>query len=211
MTLIHSDPNIFWIEDFLTTSELNWFDKLCTQEAAAFQASFTESDYAQLVHSEERTSTFIYLTKGFDAVVRTIERRAADLIGIGSEYVEPLQIVSYTNGQQFKVHHDAGTLHDCGDVELVAPRRIATLFVYLNSLPERQGHTEFPRLGVSVQPKAGGAVLFCNLLPDGTVDARTVHQACPVEGKLKKFGVNVSRHTPNVLHSKNIDNYECVC
>jgi hypothetical protein len=189
---LRTEPNIYFVNDFLTGAELKWFDQLCTDKQFAFHSSFTEADCNERVISDERTSTFIHLTKGCDATIRSVERRAADLIGVGSEYVEPLQIVSYTEGQQFKVHHDAGTLLDDGSVEIVSPRRMATLFVYLNTLPEGQGHTEFPDLGLSVQPKAGCAVLFGNMMPDGAVDTRTVHQACPVEGKLKKFGINVS-------------------
>jgi hypothetical protein len=45
-----------------------------------------------------------------------------------------LQIVSYTQGQYFNLHHDAGTLHDDGSVELVPPRRLATFFLVRISL-----------------------------------------------------------------------------
>jgi hypothetical protein len=37
--------------------------------------------------------------------------------------VEPLQIVSYTDGQRFDLHHDAGTLTDDGEIDIVQPRR----------------------------------------------------------------------------------------
>lgn len=46
------------------------------------------------------------------------------------------QIVKYTEGQQFKLHHDMGTLNADGSVVSVDPRRIVTLFVYLNDLPK---------------------------------------------------------------------------
>lgn len=56
-----------------------------------------------------------------------------------------MQIIRYQKGQSFTTHHDAGTLNiDTGNIELVYPRRIATLFVYLNDCPYGQGHTEFP-------------------------------------------------------------------
>ena len=66
-----------------------------------------------------------------------------------------------------------------------------TLFLYLNTLPEGQGHTSFPSLGLSIRPQRGCGVLFCNILPDGEVDIRTVHRAEPVEKGLLKYGVNV--------------------
>ena len=105
--------------------------------------------------------------------------------------MEPLQIVSYTRGQKFETHHDAGTLLDDGSVQPVPPRRLVTLFLYLNTLPEGQGHTEFPALGISVKPERGCGVLFCNVMPDGTIDGRTQHRAAPVFDRLYKYGVNV--------------------
>lgn len=192
---IHSNPNIYFIENFLNPSEIMWFDQICTQHKNRFQNSFTEDDDLKEVISEERTSTYIHLSKAQDRVSRAIEQRASELVGMSMENVEPLQIVHYTNGQHFDVHHDAGTLSEDFQVVGVPPRRIVTLFIYLNNLPAGQGHTEFPLLGVSVTPRKGGALLFCNVLADGEADPRLAHRACPVEGDLVKYGINVS-----VLH-----------
>lgn len=99
------------------------------------------------------------------------------MCGLSAESVEPLQVVAYERGQQFKTHHDAGTLseddsEDEGEgagaahaaseaapgmrsprlprIRLVTPRRLVTFFVYLNSLPPGQGATVFPLLGLEV-------------------------------------------------------------
>ena len=45
-------------------------------------------------------------------------------------------------------------------IDIVYPKRLITFFIYLNNLPYGQGHTEFPRLGLSVQPVRGAALLF---------------------------------------------------
>ena len=45
-----------------------------------------------------------------DKISRAIERRAAEIVSIPIENVEPLQVVRYTEGQEFTLHHDAGTL-----------------------------------------------------------------------------------------------------
>lgn len=42
------------------------------------------------------------------------------------------------------------------------------------------GSTVFLNLGVAVRPVRGTAVVWHNLLPDGTGDPRTLHAACPV-------------------------------
>lgn len=169
-----------------------WFDKICTQNLRFFKSSFTEDDNNIEIVSEERTSTYIHLTKSQDKVIRDVERRAGELVGVSSDFVEPLQIVSYTQNQYFTEHHDAGTLHEDSTVTMIQPRRLATLFIYLNTLPHGQGHTEFPLLNLSVRPEQGSGLLFCNILSDGTPDPLLVHKASSVSGDLRKFGINVS-------------------
>jgi len=192
LELIHENPNIYFVRDFLTENEIEYFDRMCTQQGKSFKHSFTENDLQQEVISEERTSTYTYLSKGQDATIRNLEHRAAQVAGLSSDCLEPLQVVSYTAGQKFDTHHDAGTLNEeDGSVELVMPRRLATLLIYLNTLPEGQGHTEFPDLKLSVRPERGCGVLFCNVLGDGQPDPRTVHRACPVDGDLRKYAINV--------------------
>ena len=188
---IHSNPNVYLVRNFLSEGEIQHFDKICTQRMKKFKSSFVENDDNEEVISSERTSTYTYLGKGQDGIVRGVERKASDLAGMTSEFCEPLQIVSYTAGQKFETHHDAGTLLDDGVVELVPPRRLVTLFLYLNTLPEGEGHTEFPELGMSVKPERGCGVLFSNVLANGEIDSRTVHRARPVRGSLQKYGMNV--------------------
>jgi hypothetical protein len=192
MMLIHENPNIYLINNFLSSNELNNIDSLITDNMASFQKSFTEDDVSDRIYSAERTNKFFFLPKGRGAVVRQIENRAADLIGFPTRHIEPLQIVHYTCGQQFTTHHDAGTLLEDGKtVELIKPKRLLTFFVYLNDLPFGNGFTEFPLLSLSVLPKRGQALLFCNILPDGNAEERVVHKAMPVHSPLQKFGMNI--------------------
>ena len=191
LRVLHSAPNVYLVEDFLTEAEVQHFSRICGQ--ATFNRSYTDDDDGNRVVSEERTSTFFWLPKAGDAQSRAVEARAAELLGLVAHNTEPLQIVSYTEGQHFDVHHDAGTLdEDTGEVDgPCVPRRVATIFAYLNSLPEGEGHTEFPELGISVRPRRGAAVLFPNLTAAGVPEPRTVHRACPVSGGHRKFGMNV--------------------
>jgi len=206
MQQVCDQPNIYLIKNFLNEGDIQHFDKICTLYSMKFASSFTEDEYNCEVLNDYRTSTFIHLSKSQDAIIRRIEERAANLIGISSQNIEPLQIVSYRDGQKFDTHHDAGTYNeDDGEVELVSPRRYATLFVYLNTLPSGQGHTEFPAASpvLSVTPQKGDGVLFCNILPDGQADPLTIHRACPVDKGYMKFGVNIwmseANHQPLAL------------
>ncbi len=192
LELINAKPNIFFVNDFLSVAELEYFDKVCTIYSTKFVSSFTEDNNNQEVVSDERTSKVLYLTKSQDKIIRNIEQKAAGLVGLHPFNVEPLQIISYWENQKFEVHHDAGTFNEeFGTVTLVPPTRVVSLFVYLNDLPEGKGCTVFPKLGLSVQPKRGCGVLFCNLKSDGTCDEQTIHQADPVPVGLRKYGINI--------------------
>ena len=54
----------------------------------------------------------MHIKKGYDSAVRAVEQRSADLLGMPVAGVEPLQFVSYTDGQQFDMHHDIGPIDD---------------------------------------------------------------------------------------------------
>jgi prolyl 4-hydroxylase len=191
MEMLCDSPRLYVVRNFVSNKEIEHFDMICTQYDKKFSSSFTEDENNQEVLSEFRTSNFIHLTKGQDSVIRRIETRAAELVGMSNQMVEPLQIVRYRDGQYFDVHHDAGTLLDDGSVELVAPRRFATVFLYLNSLPKGEGCTSFPKASLNVQPERGSAVVWCNLNQDGEPDPRTIHKACPVSDGFTKYGVNI--------------------
>jgi hypothetical protein len=119
------------INEFLNTTEFNYIDNICTQNIKLFKKSFTESEDSEVVISTERTSTFLFLNKGEDKFIRSIEQRASDIVGLSSQNVEPIQIVSYRPGQQFEVHHDAGTLTEEGEVVLAYPKRLVTIFLVI--------------------------------------------------------------------------------
>ena len=239
-----SDPNVYLVHHFLSASELEHLDGLITDRRGAFKQSVTDDaaggTSSHVVESQERTSASLHLPKGGDTSLRAIEARAAELVGLPSDYVEPLQVVTYTNGQRFDLHHDSGSLHyEDGGEEVITvsapqgPKRLVTplaclacnphctctapacprpacrrdalrqhtnpnpnpnqvtLFVYLNTLPEGVGHTDFPQIGLSVRPRSGTALLFCNVAADGEPDPRVCHRACPVPPGHHKFGCNV--------------------
>ena len=85
----------------------------------------------------------------------------------------------------FAAHHD----FSMPALVNMQPSRFATLLIYLND-GMKGGETAFPRWlhawqpdkpgnheALKVTPKAGMAVLFYNLLPDGNYDERSLHAA----------------------------------
>ena len=58
------------------------------------------------------------------------------------------------------------------------------MLVYLNDLDEDQGGaTYFRDLNLAVRPKAGRAVIWTNMNPDGSKHMETVHAALPPRGE----------------------------
>jgi prolyl 4-hydroxylase len=70
--------------------------------------------------------------------------------------------------------------------------RILTFFIYLSDLPEDGGGgTDFPKLGLTIQPKKGSAVLWPSVYNSDPkrMDKRFDHQALPVLNGTK-FAMN---------------------
>jgi prolyl 4-hydroxylase len=205
---LHARPNIFLIRQFLTEAEVGHLAELAAagRRKQKFRGSKTDTDDGLgLNDTQYRTSHSMHIKKGADDTIRRVEGRAADLVGMPVANVEGLQLVSYTNGQSFDVHHDIGPIDDACEhvVQVVPPRRIVTLFVYLNDQPAGVGHTEFPLIGpLSVQPRRGSALLWCNVhardpsMPDDAV----IHCAKPVPQGHWKLGLNIWITDSNLQH-----------
>ena len=72
--------------------------------------------------------------------------------------------------------------------------RLLTMYLYLSEV-EAGGGTNFDRLGLTVMPKTGRALLWPSVLNESPneKDQRTSHQALPVESGIK-YGANAWFH-----------------
>ena len=112
-----------------------------------------------------------------DLVVQEINRCIAAATGTEPGWGEPLNILRYVPGQQYKPHHD-GTSSDN-----VTPRELTAL-IWLND-EYRGGETDFPSIDVRVRGHTGDMLVFRNTLPDGSPDPRMIHAGLPVEEGVK--------------------------
>ena len=127
-----------------------------------------------------------------DPSAKRLESRASELLGIPLDHSEPMQVVRYEVGDEYKTHHDQNALRD----EPWGVRGL-TLFVYLSDAHDEAagGETLFPLLNLSVTPRRGRALLWSNVLldsPDAS-DRRTFHAGAPVLRGVK-HGVNLWWH-----------------
>jgi prolyl 4-hydroxylase len=121
-----------------------------------------------------------------DPFVKRIQRRIDDLLGIDPSYGETIQGQRYLPGQQFQAHTDwfpANTPYweterDRGG------QRCFTAMAFLNAV-EEGGHTAFPHLDISVEPKPGALLIWNNADADGVPNPWTLHAGTPVQRGVK--------------------------
>jgi len=122
--------------------------------------------------------------------VHALNRRIAAVTGTDPSQGEPLQILRYTPGQEYKPHFDAVA----GDPN----QRILTVLVYLND-EYQGGETLFVRTGLRFRGRRGDALLFRNALPDGRADELSQHAGLPVVSGEKLIGSRWIRQRPFLL------------
>jgi len=133
------------------------------------------------VKSERRTSENAWCSARHgcrtEPVPTLIHERMSAVMNIPANNSEDLQMLRYQKGQFYRTHHDyIGHQADrqCGP-------RILTFFLYLSDV-EEGGGTNFPQLGLTINPKRGRAVLWPSVLNSSPLkkDGRTTHQALDV-------------------------------
>jgi prolyl 4-hydroxylase len=127
------------------------------------------------------------------------------VIGITSDFLSSIvpfcfaQVLKYEVGQRYTLHHDSIE----SDNALVCGPRMLTFFLYLSDV-DKGGETVFPKLGISVTPKKGRALLWPSITDRNAteIDPRMIHEAKAVV-KGRKFAANGWIHvydymTPNL-------------
>lgn len=111
-----------------------------------------------------------------DLAIGAILDRIAALSGTAREQGEPLHILRYEGGQEYRPHLDA--LPDA------ANQRVWTCILYLNA-DYAGGETDFPALGMKVRGRTGDALLYRNVLEDGGPAPLSRHAGLPVTAGAK--------------------------
>ena len=123
--------------------------------------------------------------------IHALNRRIAAASATDVRAGEPLQVLRYAPGEQYRPHMDAlpGVT--------AAQQRVLTFLVYLNEDYEG-GETDFPRLGVRIKGRAGDALMFRNASADGRADERMIHAGLPVGRGVKHLASRWIRAAPLV-------------
>ena len=145
--------------------------------------SMTIDDFApRLLRSEYRTSSdFQFITFEEDFGLRWLQWRMLEPLGVPMANAEPLVLLRYQPGEEYKPHRDYLPPSTPGNSpRLDQPgQRVHTVFTYLADV-EEGGETDFPMIGARVSPVRGNAVHFVNVFANGEPDPRTLHAGLPV-------------------------------
>ena len=121
-----------------------------------------------------------------DPFIRGLQRRLDDLLGFESDHSEPIQGQRYTAGQEFKPHVDWFDLTSAtwAHEKDHGGQRAFTAMVYLNPV-EGGGETDFPRLGIAIEPRPGTLLIWNNADENGALNPWTFHAGNPVTRGVK--------------------------
>jgi len=101
-----------------------------------------------------------------DPVIHQLNRRLAAATGTNVGQGEPLQVLRYRQGQEFKPHVDT--------LPFESNQRVATALVTLNQ-DYKGGETAFLELDFQWKGSLGDALIFANVTADGSPDSRLRH------------------------------------
>jgi prolyl 4-hydroxylase len=119
--------------------------------------------------------------------VHALNRRIAAASATAVEQGEPLQLLRYRPGGEYRPHFDA--------IPGFANQRAMTMLVWLNEGYEG-GETHFPTVGLKLKGRTGDAILFRNTGPDGRTDPASGHSGLPVTAGEKRIASRWIRDRP---------------
>ena len=174
------------------------FSNLFTADECAYLAEAADPMFEPAPTVDERTGklimnpvrtsdTAVFPWIAEDPAVHALNRRIAAASGTDVRQGEPLQVLRYTPGQEYKPHIDAIPGFD--------NQRILTMLVYLNEDFDG-GETHFLKCDLTVRGRAGDAILFENVDADGRPNSDAVHAGLPVTRGVKILASRWIRERP---------------
>jgi prolyl 4-hydroxylase len=122
-----------------------------------------------------------------DLVIRRINLRIARASGTQVDCGEPLHILRYAPGQEYRPHMDS--------IPGEANPRVVTMLIYLND-GYQGGATHFPHGGLELRGEVGDALIFRNVDAAGQPDPASLHAGQPVVSGTKWIATRWIRSQP---------------
>jgi prolyl 4-hydroxylase len=164
-------PDVVALEGFATSAECDYLKKKL--EPALAPSMVIDPSTGRLIPHPIRSSDgAAFGVFDEDLVVNAVNRRIAIASGTRPDQGEPLQLLRYKPGGEYRAHMDA--------LPGEANQRIATLILYLSN-GYSGGETRFMRTGLTFRGRKGDALLFVNVTKDGRPDPLSLHAGLPVQ------------------------------
>ncbi len=175
---VNDEPLVCVFEEFLSDSEVEAV--LAAAEPKLKQALVSAAKSG--VASAGRSGSNCWVPHGYNAVIEELSLRIAEVVGIGLEYAESLQVIHYSENEQYAPHYDAWDRATERGQRCMAKggQRMVTCLLYLSDVPEGGG-TSFPNLDMEIRAKKGRMLLFHNCKQGSTVrHPDSLHGGMPV-------------------------------
>jgi prolyl 4-hydroxylase len=172
-------PRIILFANLLGPEECDELIELSRGKLA--RSNVVNAETGQYDVHPHRTSSGTHFARGENDLIRRLEDRISELVQLPVERGEPLQILHYLPGGEYRPHFDYFDPALPGNEQVLrhGGQRVATLVMYLNNV-EAGGSTVFPKVGLDVLPIRGNAVYFAYCTEQGELDARSLHGGSPV-------------------------------
>jgi prolyl 4-hydroxylase len=183
---VSESPRVLRFRGFFSDLEC---DYLRDAAELLFEPAETVEEYTgRMFRNPIRTSeTAVFPWVGESPAVHALNRRIAAASGTDSTQGEPLQVLRYSPGQEYKPHEDA--------IPGLTNQRIMTMLVYLNDDFEG-GETRFTKIELTIRPRRGDGLLFHNSGADGKPDPMVEHAGLPVQRGVKLLASRWIRQRP---------------
>jgi prolyl 4-hydroxylase len=170
---------IFAMGDFMSAPE-------CDKLVGMIDQVARPSSVFNVAYGEDYRTSYSGDVDSYDPFVKKISRRIDDLLGLDPVWGESIQGQRYLPGQQFKPHCDwFFTEAEYWPKEAArGGQRCWTAMVYLNAV-EGGGSTDFPELGLSIEPKPGAILMWNNADLEGVPNRWTIHTGTKVAAGVK--------------------------
>ena len=164
--MIHEDPEIYTIDNFLTEEECRHFIDISKDK---FKRSIVADDKGGKGKiSDGRTSNNTWIKHDHDSITFAIGSKIANIVNIPLENAESFQVVHYDEKQEYRQHYD-GWKHDYSPKALKnmekGGQRMKTALVYLNTV-EEGGGTKMTKLNKTINAEQGKLLVFNNTYKD---------------------------------------------
>ena len=176
---LSDSPRVRVVEGFASPAECDW--AMERARGSLTRAKVLDQQTGEEKSHPDRTNKAIeFRLTGMDVVMQVIRARIGATTNLPVPVFEPVQIMHYSVGEEFRPHFDFLTEDNEGWAAQMRRfgQRIATFLIFLNEDFEG-GETDFPKAGISHRGRKGDALFWANVDPSGAPDRLTFHAGKP--------------------------------